>query len=26
VTIDGETVRARGTICRLPGGRWALVP
>jgi surface antigen len=26
VTIDGETVRARGTICRLPDGRWALVP
>jgi surface antigen len=26
VTIDGETVEARGTICRLPDGRWALVP
>jgi hypothetical protein len=26
VTIDGETVRARGTICRMPDGRWALVP
>jgi surface antigen len=26
VTIDGQTVRARGTICRMPDGQWALVP
>jgi surface antigen len=25
VTISGQTVRARGDICRMPGGQWALV-
>jgi surface antigen len=25
VLISGQTVRARGDICRTPGGQWALV-
>jgi len=26
VLIGGQTVRARGDICRKRGGEWALVP
>jgi surface antigen len=26
VTIGTQPVRARGTVCQDPGGRWALVP
>lgn len=26
VLISGQTVRARGDICRMPSGQWALVP
>ncbi|HEX7970456.1 MAG TPA: hypothetical protein VF502_19700 [Stellaceae bacterium] len=26
VMINGQTVRARGNVCQMPGGQWALVP
>ena len=26
VMIDGEAVRASGSICQMPGGQWTLVP
>ena len=26
VMISGQTARARGDICQMPGGQWALIP